>query len=89
MVGLSLANQIKEKRPDLSILIIDKEKDLGFHSSGRNSGVLHAGVYYEPNSLKAKVCIEGAKRLREWCKTNGIPLLACGKVITPQKACLD
>ena len=89
MVGLAIANQIKEKRPDLSILIIDKEKELGLHSSGRNSGVLHAGVYYEPNSLKAKVCIEGAKRLRKWCENEGIKVLSCGKVITPQVASLD
>ena len=89
MVGLTIANQIKAKRPDLSILIIDKEKKLGLHSSGRNSGVLHAGVYYEPNSLKAKVCIEGAKRLRKWCENEGIKVLSCGKVITPQLASLD
>ena len=89
MVGLSIAHQIKETRPDLSILIIDKEINLGAHSSGRNSGVLHAGVYYEPNTIKAKVCIDGAKRLKNWCKNNGIPVLACGKVITPQKDHLD
>ncbi len=89
MVGLSIANQIKEKRPELSIIIIDKENELGLHSSGRNSGVLHAGVYYEPKSLKAKVCIEGAKRLKNWCEEEKIPVLNCGKVITPQTISLD
>tara|TARA_Y100001933_G_scaffold263419_1_gene324700 strand:- start:1397 stop:2656 length:1260 start_codon:yes stop_codon:yes gene_type:complete len=85
MVGLSLAFQIKKKYPDLSIKILDKEKGLGFHNSGRNSGVLHAGIYYEPGSLKAKVCIEGSKRLREWCLSEGIKVLACGKIIVTQR----
>ena len=51
-----------------SILIIDKEPKLGLHSSGLNSGVLHAGLYYEPKSLKAKVCVSGARRLKNWVK---------------------
>ena len=60
ITGLTIAYQIKKKYKDLKIMIIDKESDFGLHTSGRNSGVLHAGIYYEPNSLKAKVCIEGA-----------------------------
>ena len=64
MVGLCLANQIIRRKISKSICIIDKEERLGMHSSGRNSGVLHAGIYYEPNSLKAKVCIKGAKILK-------------------------
>ena len=63
MVGLSIANQILEKGIAKSIVIIDKEPTLGLHSSGLNSGVLHAGIYYEPNSLKAKVCVPGAQKL--------------------------
>ena len=66
MVGLSLAHQISEANPELSISVLDKEADLGLHSSGRNSGVLHAGIYYPPATLKAKVCVEGARRLRAW-----------------------
>ena len=89
MVGLSIAYQIKQKKSDLSILIIEKEIDLGLHSSGRNSGVLHAGVYYKPDTLKAKVCIKGAKLLREWCENESLPVLACGKVIVPQKSDMD
>ena len=54
MVGLSLAYQIKKRLPDLSVLVIEKESKIGLHSSGRNSGVLHAGIYYPPNTLKAK-----------------------------------
>ena len=57
MVGLSLANQLIEREITNNILVIEKEKQIGMHSSGRNSGVLHAGLYYPPNSLKAKVCV--------------------------------
>ena len=89
MVGLSLAHQINERHPDLSIAVIDKERDLGLHSSGRNSGVLHAGIYYPPRTLKAKVCVQGARRLRTWCEEEDLPVLACGKVITPQSEELD
>ncbi len=89
ITGLTIAYQIKKKYKNLKIIIIDKESDLGFHTSGRNSGVLHAGIYYEPKSLKAKVCIEGAKRLSKWCDEHSINILRCGKVITPQKEYLD
>lgn len=73
MVGLSLANQIGERFPTLSITIIDKEESIGKHTSGRNSGVLHAGLYYEPGTLKARVCVDGARRLKEWCKEEALP----------------
>ena len=89
MVGMSIANQIFERFPSLSISIVDKESSEGQHSSGRNSGVLHAGLYYEPTSLKAKVCVSGAKRLKSWCEKEKLPVLKCGKVITPQKLALD
>ena len=58
-------------------------------ASGRNSGVLHAGLYYKPGSLKAKVCVEGARRLRDWVEERGLPLNPCGKVIVPPRAELD
>jgi len=89
MVGLSIAHQLKERYPSLNITIIDKESEVGRHSSGRNSGVLHAGLYYQPGSLKAKVCVKGAKRLRSWSESEKLPVLDCGKVITPQKIELD
>jgi len=89
MVGLSVAHQILERYDNLSIVIVDKEMDVGKHGSGRNSGVLHAGLYYEPKSLKAKVCVPGAKRLKQWCFDNNISVMECGKVITPQKPELD
>lgn len=89
MVGLALAHQALERHSDLSITVIDKEPEIGRHSSGRNSGVLHAGIYYPPNTLKARVCVQGARRLRAWCEAEGLPVLACGKVIAPQAAELD
>jgi len=89
IVGMTVAHQLLELNSELSINIIDKEADVGLHTSGRNSGVLHAGVYYEPNTLKARICVDGSKRLRAWCKNEGLQVLECGKIITPQKASLD
>ena len=89
MVGLSLANQLLEKKISKNIVIIDKENKLGLHSSGLNSGVLHAGIYYEPKSLKAKVCVEGARRLKEWVKERSLSINECGKIIIPQEIHLD
>ena len=86
IVGLSIANQLLERKICSNIIIIEKEKKLGLHSSGRNSGVLHAGIYYKPGSLKAKVCVEGAKRLKKWVKDRDLPLKECGKVIVPSTA---
>jgi len=89
MVGMAIAHQLLEQNPQLSVTIIDKELEVGRHGSGRNSGVLHAGLYYDPGSIKAKVCVEGARRLRTWCEQEKLPVLRCGKVITPQKPSLD
>ena len=89
MVGLSLATQLLKRGISKNILVIDKEKSIGMHSSGRNSGVLHAGLYYPPNSLKAKVCVSGSIRLKNWILENGLQINNCGKVIIPQKVSLD
>jgi len=89
MVGLCIAHQLLERRITRSITILDKEPELGRHSSGRNSGVLHAGLYYKPESLKAQVCVAGAKRLRAWVEERGLPINPCGKVIVPPRAELD
>ena len=66
MVGLCIANQLLDRAITSSIIVLDKEPELGRHSSGRNSGVLHAGLYYKPGSMKARVCVDGARRLRDW-----------------------
>ena len=89
IVGLTIANQLIQRKITNQIVIIDKEKELGLHSSGRNSGVLHAGIYYEPGSLKAKVCVSGANRLKDWMSERGLKIKKCGKLIIPQKKELD
>ena len=89
MVGLSLANQLIEKGITNNIAIVDKEHALGMHSSGRNSGVLHAGIYYKPNTVKSRVCVDGAKRLGQWIKERKLPFKRCGKIIVPTKEHLD
>ena len=89
MVGLCLAHQLLERGITSSITVLDKEPELGRHSSGRNSGVLHAGLYYKPGSVKAQVCVGGARRLRAWVEERGLPLNACGKVIVPPRPELD
>jgi len=89
MVGLCIAHQILERGMTRSITILDKEPELGRHSSGRNSGPLHAGLYYKPGSLKAQVCVAGARLLRRWVEERGLPINPCGKVIVPPRAELD
>lgn len=89
MVGLSIANQLLISGKSNNVCIIDKEKELGKHSSGRNSGVVHAGIYYKPGSLKAKVCIKGSKRLLNYAESRKLSINKCGKLIIPQKTSLD
>jgi L-2-hydroxyglutarate oxidase LhgO len=89
MVGLSLAHQLLERGLASAITVLEKEPEFGRHSSGRNSGVLHAGLYYKPGSVKAKVCVNGANRLRAWVQERGLPLNACGKLIVPPQPELD
>ena len=88
-MGLCIAHQLLERQITRSITIIDKEPELGCHSSGRNSGVLHAGLYYKSESLRAQVCVAGAKRLRAWVEERGLPINPCGKVIVPPRGELD
>ena len=78
-IGLFLAMRLKEKYCDCSILILEKEESIGKHTSGRNSGVLHAGIYYKPNSIKAKICQKGGKRLKEWIQEKELPINNCGR----------
>lgn len=85
VVGLAVALQLKQKYPDASVFLIDKEDKIASHASTRNSGVLHAGFYYSPDSLKAKLTVDGNKKLYEFCLTNGIPVSRCGKVVVAQE----
>jgi L-2-hydroxyglutarate oxidase LhgO len=80
IIGLTLARELAAAGRG-GIVVIEKEPDLGKHASGRNSGVLHAGIYYAPDSLKARSCLNGNKLMRAYCKERGLPLSECGKVI--------
>ena len=83
ITGLSVARQKLLNRPSSKILIIEKENKIGMHGSGRNSGVLHSGIYYPSKTLKAKFCSEGSNLMMQYCKNNNLPILKCGKVILP------
>lgn len=83
VVGLSVAREWKRRHPESRIVILEKEPGPGYHASGRNSGVLHSGVYYASDSLKAKVCAEGAQEMADYCEERGLPIRKVGKVILP------
>ena len=85
IVGLTIALELKKRQPKLKVLVLEKEKEAGKHSSGRNSGVLHSGIYYAENSLKAKVCAQGAKELAEYCHENKLPINRIGKILVPTR----
>lgn len=81
IVGLATAYRLLEKRPDIKLVVLEKEGGIGRHQTGRNSGVLHAGVYYRPGSTKAALCRQGKKELEAFCEAEAIPYHRCGKVI--------
>ena len=81
IIGLNIAKTLKEKEPTSKIIVIDKEPKLGMHSSGRNSGVLHAGFYYSADSLKAKFTRDGNKAMHEFCEQRGLCINKCAKVV--------
>lgn len=85
IVGLALAKVLVEQGA-AKVLILEKESGLGFHASGRNSGVLHAGIYYPPHTLKAQLCLKGNLLLQDYCARNHLPLLKTGKVIVARNA---
>jgi len=84
VMGLAIARSLKKNQPAASILIVEKEERPGLHATGRNSGVLHAGFYYSPDSLKAQFCREGNLMLRELCRLHSIEILETGKVVVAQ-----
>ncbi len=81
IIGLTVAFELRRRHPSASIIILDKESDVGLHASGRNSGVLHSGIYYGNDTLKAKVCSAGAIRMRAFADEYGIACNRSGKVI--------
>jgi len=80
IVGLTLARELLARGRE-NVVILEKEPELGRHASGRNSGVLHAGIYYSPDSLKARSCLRGNFLMKEYCRAKGLPVLEKGKVI--------
>src|SRR5699024_9550322 len=81
IVGLSTAYKLSLSFPDADILVLEKENRVAAHQTGNNSGVIHSGIYYKPNSYRAKNCIDGRHQLVEFCRKNGVAYEICGKVI--------
>jgi L-2-hydroxyglutarate oxidase LhgO len=81
IVGLATARALLAERPDLRLVILEKEARLASHQTGHNSGVIHSGIYYKPGSHKARLCVEGARLMKEFCAQHGIRVDPIGKVI--------
>lgn len=81
IIGLATARAILRRSPHTRLLLLEKESRLAAHQTSRNSGVIHSGIYYRPASLKARLCVEGGARLRQFCDERGIPTQRVGKVI--------
>jgi len=80
-IGLAIAKDLVNRFPNAKIALLEKELDVAYHSSGRNSGVLHAGFYYTADSLKAKFTRDGNSQLREYCYVNNLRINECKKVV--------
>ena len=81
IVGIATAYEMQKKFPGLNLVVFEKEKELAFHQTGRNSGVIHSGLYYKPGSLKAENCVKGRKKLIDFAKDNDINFDICGKLV--------
>ena len=81
IVGLSTARALQNRNPGVRIAVLEKEGGWARHQTGHNSGVIHSGIYYKPESLKARFCVEGARALVEFCEERGLDYEICGKVI--------
>jgi (S)-2-hydroxyglutarate dehydrogenase len=86
IVGLSFAMQVGERFPRLRVVVLEKEAGVARHQTGHNSGVIHSGVYYKAGSLKARLCVAGAREMVEFCSRHGIPHEVCGKLIVATNA---
>jgi L-2-hydroxyglutarate oxidase LhgO len=81
IVGLATALQLRGRRPDAEITLLEKESEFGRHQSSHNSGVLHAGLYYKPGSVKARMAVQGIRMMTEFCRQHGIAHEICGKLV--------
>jgi 2-hydroxyglutarate dehydrogenase len=81
ILGLATARELLARRPSASVVVLEREPELARHQTGHNSGVVHAGIYYAPGSLKARLCVEGARDLYRYCDEHDIPYRRSGKLI--------
>jgi len=81
IVGLATAHKLQERIPGVKVTLFEKEDSIGMHQSGRNSGVLHCGLYYQPGSLKAKLAVNGIQEMTDFCIKHEIPHDVCGKIV--------
>jgi len=86
IIGLATTRTLLIQHPNLKLLILEKESDIALHQTGRNSGVIHSGIYYKPKSLKALTCLEGYQLLLDYVKEKNIPYELCGKLIVATEA---
>src|SRR3990170_8378627 len=81
ILGLAVARELLARKPGLRLTVLEKEALIAQHQTGHNSGVIHSGIYYAPGSLKAQLCVEGARRLTAFCDAQGIAYRLIGKLI--------
>jgi len=81
IIGLAVARRLSEARPGAVVTVLEKEPEIAAHQTGRNSGVVHAGIYYAPGSLKARLCRRGVDLLRAYCAERALPYVECGKLV--------
>jgi (S)-2-hydroxyglutarate dehydrogenase len=81
ILGLATARELLRRSPDARVVVLEREDRIAAHQTGHNSGVIHAGIYYTPGSLKAQLCVAGARELYEFCDEHGVPYERCGKLI--------
>ena len=88
IVGLATAMKLQQKHPGAEVTLFDKESGVARHQTGRNSGVIHSGLYYPPGSLKARTCLSGRLQMEDFCRSRGVPFERCGKLVlatTPEQ----
>src|SRR5437763_6308320 len=81
ILGLATARELLARKPDQRVVGLEREPEVGFHQTGHNSGVIHGGIYYAPGSLKARLCVQGAREMYEYCERHDIEAKRCGKLI--------
>jgi len=86
VVGICVSREIKRRRPEAKVMLLEKERECGLHASGRNSGVIHAGFYYTADSLKARFTRDGNRLLHQFCEAKKLPVNRCGKLVVARNA---